>query len=158
MEHLAVLRRSDGAQQDRFLDAHRFVQLEKPDALRRRADAECRALLTHFAGRRLTRMRSAGETLITCIVAAIIRRHGARVIVAPHQAGALTLLLEVPSHQLGATFSDDLRIFMAIAGSHQRGTSRGSSALGRLQRFLIERHELLDASRTAFAAEQSAHP
>ena len=157
MEHLAVLCGPDGTQQDSFLDAHRFVHLEKPDALRWRADTESRALFTHFVGRRLARMRSAGKTLVARIVAAIIRRHGARIIVAPHQAGTLALLFEVPAHQFGAALGDDLWILMAIAGGHQGGALRWSSAWGRLQRFLIQRHELPHAIRAAFAAEQSTH-
>jgi hypothetical protein len=40
VENLLMLRRPDGAQQNHLLDAQRFVQFEKPDALRRRADAE----------------------------------------------------------------------------------------------------------------------
>jgi hypothetical protein len=40
MENLVVLRRPDGALQNDLLDAQRFVQFEKPDALGRRADAE----------------------------------------------------------------------------------------------------------------------
>src|SRR5947207_2456465 len=92
MEHLLVLRRPDGAQQNGFLYAQRFVEFEKPDAARRRADAELRAFLAHLLGCGLAGMRSAGETLIARVITLVIGRHGGRVIVAPHQAGALALL------------------------------------------------------------------
>src|SRR5260370_2930860 len=84
VEHLLVLRRPDCAQQNCFLDAQGFVQLEKPDAVGRRADAELRALLAHLLGCGLARMRPAGEALIARVIALIIRRHGRWIIVAPH--------------------------------------------------------------------------
>src|SRR5438132_12976112 len=57
VEHLLVLRRPDGAQQDDFLDSEGLVNFEKADAVGGRADAELRALLAHLRGRRLARMR-----------------------------------------------------------------------------------------------------
>jgi len=56
VEHLLVLRRPDGAQQDCFLDAEGLVEFEKPDAVFGRADAELRPLLD-LPGRGLPRMR-----------------------------------------------------------------------------------------------------
>src|SRR5207253_3077754 len=64
VHHLFVPRRPDGAQQEYLLDAKRFVDLEKADAVRRRADAEFGALLAHLLGGRFARMRPAGETLV----------------------------------------------------------------------------------------------
>src|SRR5439155_18290966 len=89
VHHLLVPRRPDGAQQKYFLDAESFIHLDKPDAVRRRADTEFAALLAHLPGGRLARMRSGCETLVARVIALVIRRHGLRVIVAPHQPGAL---------------------------------------------------------------------
>src|SRR5437899_4585728 len=89
VQHLLVPRRPDGTQQEDFLDAQRLVHLDKPDAVRRRADAEFAALLAHLLRRRLAGMRSAGETLVARVIALVIRWHGLGIIVAPHQAGAL---------------------------------------------------------------------
>src|SRR5258708_12166371 len=60
-------------------------------------------------------MRPTGEALVARVIALIIRRHGGGIIVAPHQTGALTLLLDVPADELGAALGHDLRILMAIA-------------------------------------------
>src|SRR5215831_10108279 len=160
MEHLLVLRRPDGAQQNRFLDAEGFVQFEKADAVLGRADAEFRALLSYLLGRRLARVWPTGEPLVARVIALIVWRDGCRVIVAPHQPGALALLLDVPRHQFGAALGHDLRVFVAIARRHQRGAraGRGSAASGGPERLLICRHQLPDALRAAFAAEQPAHP
>ena len=154
-----MLRWPDGTQQKDFLDAERFVPFQKSDAVRGRADAERGAALPHLLGRGLPRMRPAGETLIAGVIALIIGWDRGRIIVAPHQAGALTLLLEIPADELGATLRHNLRILMAVAGRHQRGTAGGfgSRDRRRLQRILIHRHEVLDAVRASLAAEQPAH-
>src|SRR5208283_278446 len=64
VEHLLVLGRPDGAQQKDFLDAQRLVHFEKADAVRRRADAELRALLADLLGRGLARVRPGGKSLV----------------------------------------------------------------------------------------------
>src|SRR5262249_40190829 len=148
VEHLLVPRRPDGAEQNGLLDPQTLVEFEKPDAVRRRADAELCALLAHLLRSRLTRMRAAGQTPVALVIALVVLRHGGWIIVAPHQAGALALLLDVPAHQLGAALGDNPRILMAIAGRHQRSARGGSSAGGRpAQCISIERHQLLDALR-----------
>src|SRR5712691_12863703 len=156
VEHLLVLGRPDGAEEEDFLDPERLVHLKKADAVLGRADAEFAALFAHLLGRRLAGVRPAGEALVAGIIALVIRRHGRWVIVAPHQASALALLLDVPANQFGAAPRDRLRILMAVAGRHQRGAP-GRPARGS-QRILIERHKLLDAIGAAFAAEEAAHP
>jgi hypothetical protein len=45
--------------------------------------------------------------LITRVIALIIRWHGGRIIVAPHQAGPLALLLDIPAHEFGAALGHD---------------------------------------------------
>src|SRR5207248_2645178 len=102
---------------------------------------------------------AAGEALVARVIALVIGRHGGRVIVAPYQAGALALLLDVPGDELGAALGHDPRILVAISGRHQRGAWGGSGAVawGRSQRLPIKRHQLFDAARAAFAAEQPAH-
>ena len=79
--------------------------------------------------RRLARMRPGGEALVARVIALIVRRHRGRIIVAPHQAGALALLLDVPADEFGAALGDDPRILVAEAGRHQRGAPGGSAAL-----------------------------
>src|SRR5258708_26183628 len=96
-------------------------------------------------------MRPTGEALVARVIALIIRRHGRWIIVAPHQAGALALLLEVPADELGAALGDDLRILMAIACRHQRGAPVAAGPIargGRPQRVPLERHQLFDAARS----------
>src|SRR5438270_7906467 len=115
VEHLLVLRRPDGAQQDDFLDAEGLVNFEKADAVGGRADAELRALLAHLRGRRLARMRPAGKALVAGVIALIVRRHGRGIVVAPHQAGPLALLLDIPADELGAPPGHDPWILMAVA-------------------------------------------
>src|SRR5216683_445403 len=156
VEHLVVLGRADGAEEEHFLDAEGLVHFEKADAVLGRADAELGALFAHLLGRRLAGVRPAGEALVARVIALVIRRHGRRVIVAPHQAGALALLLDVPADQLGAAPGDGLRVLVAIAGRHQRGAPGRTAGIP--QRILIERHQLLDAIGAAFAAEEAAHP
>jgi hypothetical protein len=73
IENLLMLRRSDGTQQKHFLDTQGFVHFEKPDAVRRRADAEFCALFAHLLGRGLPRMRPTGEALVARVIALIIR-------------------------------------------------------------------------------------
>ena len=107
VEYLLVLGRPDGAQQEHFLYAQGFVHFEKPDAVGRRADAEFRAFLAHLFGRGIARMRAACEALIAREIALIIRRHGGRIIVAPHEAGTLPLLLDIPAHEFGAALGHD---------------------------------------------------
>src|SRR5712691_628630 len=156
VEHLLVLGRPDGAEEEDFLDPERLVHLKKADAVLGRADAEFAALFAHLLGRRLAGVRPAGEALVAGIIALVIRRHGRWVIVAPHQASALALLLNVPANQFGAAPRDRLRILMAVAGGHQRGAPGRTAGIP--QRILIERHQLPDATRAAFAAEEAAHP
>src|SRR5262245_35219080 len=121
----------DGTQQKDFLDAEGFVPLEKPDTLRGGADAEGRAALPHLLRRGLPGMRPGGEALITGVIALVIGRHRGRIIVTPHQAGTLALLLEIPADELRATLGHHLRILMAVAGRHQRGAAGGTSASAR---------------------------
>src|SRR5207302_1949665 len=156
VEHLLVLGRPDRAEEEDFLDAEGLVDFEKADAVLGRADAEFAALFAHLRGRRLAGVRPAGEALVARVIALVVGRHGRRVIVAPHQASALALLLQVPADQLGAAPRDGLRILVAIPGRHQRGAA--GRAAGTPQRILIERHQLPDAVRAAFAAEEAAHP
>ena len=80
-------------------------------------------------------MRPGGEALITGVIALVIGRHRSRIIVTPHQAGALALLLEIPADELGTTLGDHLRVLMAVAGRHQRGPAggAGTSVRRRLQ-------------------------
>ena len=80
-------------------------------------------------GRRLARMRPGGEALVALVIALIVGRHGGRVVVAPHQAGALALLLDVPADQFGAALGDDLRVLVAIARRHQRGARGRAGAV-----------------------------
>ena len=115
VEDLLVLCWSDSTQHEDFLNAQRFIPFEKPDALLWRANAERRAALPHLLGRGLPWMRSTGEALIAGVIALIIRRHRRRIIVAPHQTGALALLLEIPANELGAAPGDHLGIFVAVA-------------------------------------------
>src|SRR6185436_8292712 len=115
VEDLLVLRWPNGTQHEDFLDAQGFIHFEKPDALLWRADAERRAPLAHLLGRGLPRMWPAGEALVPGVIALIIGRHRGRIIVAPHEAGALTLLLEIPADERGATLGHDLGIFVAVA-------------------------------------------
>src|SRR5579862_303964 len=56
MHDLLVCRRTDGAQQDHFVDPHRLVKLDKADALFRCADAEFCALCAHVLRGRLAGM------------------------------------------------------------------------------------------------------
>src|SRR5207248_579118 len=81
-------------------------------------------------------------------------------IVAPYQAGALALLLDVPGDELGAALGNDPRILVAKAGRHQRGARSGPYpvARGREECVPVERHQLLHTVGAAFAAEQPAHP
>ena len=58
-----------------------------------------------------------GEALITGVIALIIGWHRGRIVVAPHQTGALALLFEIPADQLGTPLRHDLRILMAVAGT-----------------------------------------
>src|SRR6266446_70756 len=88
VEHLLVLRRPDRAQQNHFLDAERFVELEKADAVRGRADAEFCALLADLLRRGLARMRPAGEALVPRVIALVIGRHGRGIIVGVNGAGS----------------------------------------------------------------------
>src|SRR5215510_16327326 len=124
------------------------------------ADAEGRAALPHLLRRGLPGMWPGGEALITGVIALVIRWRRGRIIVAPHEASALALLLEIPADELRATLGHHLRILMAVAGRHQRGPAGGTSASARrrLQRLLIDRHKVFDTVRAAFTAEQPAHP
>src|SRR5499427_6712469 len=160
VQHLLVRRRPDGAQQNGLLDPEGFVEFEKADAVSGRTDAELRAFFAHFLRRRLARMRPAGEALIARVIAGVVRRHGGGMIVTPHQAGALALLLDVPADELGAAAGDNLRILMAIARRHQRSTRRRASppAGSRRQCVPVERHQLSYTVWAAFAAEQPTHP
>src|ERR1700730_16247361 len=119
VEHLLVLRRPDGAQQDDLLDAERFIESEKADAVLRRADAEFGAFFTHLLRCGLARMRPAGEALVARVIALVVGRHGRGIIVAPHQARALALLLDVPADELGAAPGHDARILVTVARRHQ---------------------------------------
>src|SRR5215831_10694094 len=99
-------------------------------------------------------MRATGEALITPVIALIIGWHSGWIIVAPHQASTLALLLEIPADELGAALGNHLGIVMAVARRHQRGAAGGhASRDGRCpQSVLIHRHEVLDALRAPFAA------
>src|ERR1700730_6793903 len=121
VQHLLVLRWPDGAQQNDLLDAEGLVELEKADAVFGRADAEFGALLAHFLRCRLARMRPAGEALVARVITLVIGRHGVGIIIAPHQARALALLLDVPPDELGAAPGHDIRVLVAVSGGHQRG-------------------------------------
>src|ERR1700730_6556265 len=101
VEHLLVLRRPDGAEQYHFFDAEGFVELEKANAVRGRADAEFGALLADLLRRGLARMRPAGEALVARVIALVIGRHGGGIVVAPHQPSTLALLFDVPADELG---------------------------------------------------------
>src|SRR5215469_13836835 len=159
VEYFVVRCRPDGTQQNCLLDPEGFVEFEKADAVSGRTDAELRAFFAHLLRRRLVRMRPAGEALIARVIALVVRRYGGGIVVTPHQAGALALLLDVPADELGAAPGDDPRILVAIARRHQRSTWRGASPLarGRRQRVPIERHQLSYTVGASFAAEQPAH-
>src|SRR5215470_3550814 len=103
VQHLLVLRGPDGAQHEDFLDAQGFIAFEKADALRGRADAEGRAALPHLLRCGLPWVWAGGEALIPGVIALVVGRHGGRIIVTPHQAGTLALLLEIPADELGTT-------------------------------------------------------
>src|SRR5215471_13342946 len=144
VEHLLMRRRPDGTQQNGLLDPEGFVEFEKADAVSGRTDAELRAFFAHLLRRRLARMRPAGEALVARVITLVVRRHGGGIVVAPHQAGTLALLLDVPADELGAAPGDDPRILVAIARRHQRSTGRRTSpfARSRRQRMLVNRHQL----------------
>ena len=103
----------------------------------------------HLLGRRLARMRPAGEALVARVIALIIGRHGGGIVVAPHQPGALALLLDVPADELGAARGNDPRILVAIACRHQRGgrLAHGPIVGGSPQRVAVQRHQLPDTVR-----------
>src|SRR5215470_19123233 len=154
VEHFFVRGWPDGAQQNGLLDPEGFVEFEKADAVSGRTDAELRAFFAHFLRRRLARMRPAGEALIARVIALVVRRHGGGIVVTPHQAGALALLLDVPADELGAAAGDNLRILMTIARRHQRSARTRAVVGGRPQRLAIQSHQLADPLWPAFAAEQ----
>src|SRR5579862_2282855 len=112
VEHLLVARRPDRAQKDHLLDAQRLVHLDKADAFGRSPDAELLALLADLGGRRLARVGPRREALVARVIALVVGRHGGRVVVAPHQAGALALLLDVPANELAAALGGDFRVGM----------------------------------------------
>ena|SRR5580658_4324630 len=87
--------------------------------------------LSHLFGRGLTRVRAGGKPLVALLIALVVGRHRVRVIVAPYQTGALALLLDIPTNELGAAPDDDLRVFMAKARRHQRGAPVGPGAAWR---------------------------
>src|ERR1041385_9216350 len=110
VEHLLMRRRAYRTEKSHLLDPHRLVQLDKADALIGRADAELGALLAHLLGRRLARVRGGGEGLGGRVIALVVGRYGRRVVIAPHQAGALALLLDIPADKLGAALGNDFAV------------------------------------------------
>src|SRR5205823_11002502 len=131
---------------------HSFPTRRSSDLLRG-ADAELCALFAHFGGCGFATMWAGGESLVARIIALVIRRHIGRVVVAPDEPRPLSLLLDVPPDQFGATRRHDLWVFMAEACGHQGGARPRGSRRG----LAVDRHQLPDTVGSAFAAEEAAH-
>ena len=93
-------------------------------------------------------MGAGGEPLVARVIALVIGRDIGGVVVAPDEPRPFALLLDVPPDQFGAARSHDPRIFVAEARGHQRGARLRASR----QSVAIDRHQLPDTVRAAFAA------